>query len=135
MLKVRFFLTDPYCELSEYYAEMIPRLSQKYNLEIETICKRAAEFETDEYFELDLPMAPAVMVGGEIVTEGQWVGRHRIESMICGHLGLAVPKFDTNVLYEFLIATYIWLKRGRIRWKARNLGRTCTGLNRATFSS
>ena len=40
----------------------MPRLGQKYAIEIETISKPIADYQTDEYFELDLPTAPAVMV-------------------------------------------------------------------------
>jgi len=36
---------------------MMPRLGQKYEIEIETISKPKAEYQTDEYFELDLPVA------------------------------------------------------------------------------
>ena len=49
---------------------MMPRLGQKYAVEIETISKPIADYQTDEYFELDLPTAPAVMVAEEIVVEG-----------------------------------------------------------------
>jgi hypothetical protein len=63
-------------------------LGQKYNLEIETISKPIAEYQTDEYFELDLPAAPAVMVGEEIVVEGADVAEEHLESVICRHLGL-----------------------------------------------
>lgn len=45
------------------------RLGEKYSLDIEVIAKPKAEYETDEYFELDLPVAPAVMVGDETVFE------------------------------------------------------------------
>ena len=39
---------------------MLPSLGGKYAIEIEVISKPKAEFLTDEYFALDLPMAPAV---------------------------------------------------------------------------
>ncbi len=48
----------------------MPGLGAKYDIEFETISKPIAEYNTDEYFELDLPGAPAVMVGEEIVVEG-----------------------------------------------------------------
>jgi hypothetical protein len=48
---------------------MMPRLGQKYEIGIETISKPKAEYLTDEYFELDLPVAPAVMVGEEILVD------------------------------------------------------------------
>ena len=54
--------------------------------------KPKAEYMTDEYFELDLPVAPAVMVGDEIVVEGSDVGQHEIETEICKQLGLPLPE-------------------------------------------
>ena len=53
-----------------HFKKMMPGLGQTYDIEIETISKPKAEYTTDEYFELDLPVAPAVMVGEEIVVEG-----------------------------------------------------------------
>jgi hypothetical protein len=44
---------------------MMPRLGVRYPVEIESISKPQAEYQTDDYFELDLPVAPAVMVGGK----------------------------------------------------------------------
>lgn len=72
----------------------MPRLGQKYDIEIETISKPIAEYQTDEYFELDLPTAPAVMVGEEIVVEGTDVEEHRLETVICTHLGLPAPELQ-----------------------------------------
>jgi hypothetical protein len=72
---------------------MMPRLGQKYRVECEVISKPLAEYQTDEYFELDLPMAPAVMVGEEIVVEGSDVAEDRLETVICQHLGLPAPEF------------------------------------------
>ena len=46
---------------------------------------------TDEYFELDLPVAPAVMVGDEIVVEGKDVSENDLEAAICRQLGLREP--------------------------------------------
>jgi hypothetical protein len=70
----------------------MPRLGQRYDIEIETISKPIAEYQTDEYFELDLPTAPAVMVGEEIVVEGTDVAENRLEAVICQHLGLPAPE-------------------------------------------
>jgi len=47
---------------------------------------------TDEYFELDLPVAPAVMLGNEIVVEGIDVSEVDLEKVICRHLGLPEPE-------------------------------------------
>ncbi|MGD2269762.1 MAG: hypothetical protein PVI06_05130 [Desulfobacterales bacterium] len=68
---------------------MIPRLGDKYDIEIKTTSKPKEEYMTDEYFELDLPVAPAVMVGDEIVAEGRDVSEEKLEAVICKHLGLA----------------------------------------------
>ena len=71
---------------------MMPRLGEKYDIEMETISKPKEEYNTDEYFELDLPVAPAVMVGEEIVVEGSDVSEEKLEAVICGHLGLPTPE-------------------------------------------
>jgi hypothetical protein len=71
---------------------MMPRLGKTYDIEIETISKPKAEYSTDGYFELDLPVAPAVMVGEEIVVEGSDVSDDKLESAICKHLGLPSPE-------------------------------------------
>ena len=71
---------------------MIPVLGEKYALEIETTAKPQAEYLTDEYFELDLPVAPAVMVGEEIIVEGEDVSQETLENAICKHLGLPPPE-------------------------------------------
>ncbi len=67
-------------------------LGEKYDIEIETTSRPKAEYMTDEYFELDLPVAPAVMVAEEIVVEGEDVSREKLESVICRHLGLPQPE-------------------------------------------
>lgn len=70
----------------------MPRLGQKYKIEVETISKPKAEYQTDEYFELDLPVAPAVMVAEEIVVEGSEIPEDELEAVICRHLGLPPPE-------------------------------------------
>jgi hypothetical protein len=70
---------------------MMPRLGGKYTVDIQVIAKSKAEYQTDEYFELDLPVAPAVMVGDAIVTEGADVSQDKIETEIRRQLGLAEP--------------------------------------------
>jgi hypothetical protein len=72
---------------------MMPRLGEKYkDIEIEVISKPIAEYQNDDYFDLDLPVAPAVMVGDEIVVEGSNVGREKVETVICRCLGLPEPE-------------------------------------------
>ena len=69
----------------------MPRLGKTYNIEVEVTSKPKAEYGTDEYYELDLPVAPAVMVGDTIVTEGKDVEEIEIEKEICRQLGLPAP--------------------------------------------
>ncbi len=71
---------------------MMPRLGKKYPIEVEVTSKPIAEYQTDEYFELDLPIAPAVMVADEIVVEGADVEEHKLETVICRRLGLPEPE-------------------------------------------
>ena len=78
---------------------MLPVLEAQYDIEIELSAKPNAEYLTDEYFELDLPVAPAVMVGDEIVVEGSDVTQNRLETVICRHLGLPEPAPDKKGLF------------------------------------
>jgi hypothetical protein len=71
---------------------MMPGLGEKYEIDIETVSKPKADYLTDEYFELDLPVAPAVMVGEEILVEGDDISQDTLESAICRHLGLPEPE-------------------------------------------
>ena len=74
------------------FHEMMPRLGEKYDIEIEVMSKPIAEYQTDEYFELDLPVAPAVMVSDEIVVEGAGVSQDKVEKVICRCLGISEPE-------------------------------------------
>ncbi len=78
---------------------MMPRLGEKYkDIEIEVISKPIAEYQNDEYFELDLPVAPAVMVGEEIVVEGSNVSQDKVETVICRCLGMPEPTLQKKGL-------------------------------------
>ncbi len=70
---------------------MMPRLGRTYPVTIETTSKPKADYMTDEWFEQDLPVAPAIMAGDDIVVEGQDISDHDLESAICHHLGLKPP--------------------------------------------
>lgn len=70
----------------------MPSLGETYDIEIETISKPPAEYNTDEYFELDLPVAPAIMVGEDILTEGSDVSDEKVETAICEQLGITPPE-------------------------------------------
>lgn len=71
---------------------MLPRLGTQYGVAIEVISKPRAQYQTDEYFELELPTAPAVMVGEEILVEGSDVSEEKLEACICRCLGLPEPE-------------------------------------------
>ena len=92
MLKVKFFLNEPNGMPWKHFKKIMPRLGETFSIDIEVISKPKAEYNTDEYFELDLPVAPAVMVGDEIVTEGADVPRYDIEAAICRQLNLPLPE-------------------------------------------
>ncbi len=66
----------------------MPRLGQKYEIEVEVLSKPIAEYNTDDYFELELPVAPAIMVEDEILVEGSDVSEEKLENAIRAKLGL-----------------------------------------------
>ena len=70
---------------------MMPGRGAKYAIAFETIAKPKEDYLTDEYFELDLPVAPAVMVGEEIMVEGADISQNELGSAICQQLGLPAP--------------------------------------------
>ena len=72
----------------------MPRLGKKFQIDIETIEKPKDDYMTDEYFELDLPVAPAVMVGDEIVVEGTDVSKSKLEKVIEAHLHRQVSESE-----------------------------------------
>ena len=82
---------------------MIPRLGNKYEIEIETTEKPKDDYMTDEYFSLDLPVAPAVMVGEEIIVEGTDVSEQKLGTVICQQLGLPEPKSDKKGIFRHIL--------------------------------
>jgi hypothetical protein len=64
----------------------MPRLGAKYDIDIETIEKPKDEYMTDEYFDLDLPVAPSVMIGAEIIVEGTDIRKRKLEAAIQARL-------------------------------------------------
>ena len=82
---------------------MMPRLGGKYPIEIEAISKPKVAYTTDEYFELDLPVAPAVMVEDEILVEGSDISQAELESAICRHLGIPKPEETTDGIFSRLL--------------------------------
>lgn len=70
---------------------MIPRLGKKYSIEIEIISKPSSEYRTEGYAHLGLPLAPAIMVGGELIAQGCDADENEVEAAICRHLGILEP--------------------------------------------
>lgn len=70
---------------------MLPRLGKTYDIEIEVIEKPKADYLNDDYFALDLPVAPAIMVGDEIIVEGGDISQDKVETAICRFFGLPEP--------------------------------------------
>ncbi len=82
---------------------MVPRLGATYDIEIETISKPREEYNTKEYSELNLPVAPAIMMGEEIVVEKSDISDKKLESIICKHLGFSPPESQKKgILSRFL---------------------------------
>ncbi len=67
---------------------MLPRLGEKYEIEVEIVSKSRARYQTAEYLKLGLPLAPAVMVAEEVVKQGSNISEGKIEATIRRHLGL-----------------------------------------------
>jgi len=82
---------------------MMPRLGAKYPIEIEVTSKPIADYQTDDYFELDLPVAPAVLVGDEIVVEGSNISEDKVEAAVCRHLDLPAPAARKIGIFERLL--------------------------------
>ncbi len=76
-------------------------MGEKYkDIEIEVVSKPIAEYQCDEYFELELPVAPAIMVGDEIVVEGSDISQDKLETALCRHLGLPEPEPSKRGLFK-----------------------------------
>jgi Rad3-related DNA helicase len=67
-------------------------IGEKYDIEIETMSKPGTEYTTAEYLAQELPKAPAIIIGDEVVVEGSDVSHENLEMVICTHLGLPKPK-------------------------------------------
>jgi len=81
----------------------MPGLGEKYEIDIKTVSKPKADYLTDEYFELDLPVAPAIMVGEKILVEGSDISQNKLESAICQQLGLPEPESAPKGLIDRLL--------------------------------
>lgn len=67
---------------------MASRLGAEYPIEMETTSKPFAEYRTDEWADTELPCAPAIMIGEEVVAEGSDVTEDKVIAEIRKQLGM-----------------------------------------------
>ena len=65
---------------------MLSRLGSRAEVATEVISKSREGYRCDDYFALDLPLAPAIMVGEEIIVEGKDIDEATVEAAIRHHL-------------------------------------------------
>ena len=75
---------------------MLSRLDTKYDAEFEVISHPRDHYKTTAWQQENLPAAPAIMIGEEIVTAGKDIKEELLEAAICRHLGLPAPSTDTG---------------------------------------
>ena len=66
----------------------MPRLGQKYALDVETIAKSREAYQAETWVASGLPAAPAVMVENELAAQGPGISDEGLEAVIRRHLGL-----------------------------------------------
>jgi hypothetical protein len=67
---------------------MASRLGAEYPIEIEATSMPLAEYRTDEWAYTELPCAPAIMIGEEVVAEGSDVIEEKVVAEIRKQLGM-----------------------------------------------
>jgi len=67
---------------------MAPRLGADYPVEVEIVAKPKTEYESDEWADLDLPCAPAIVIGEEVLVEGTDIPEEKIVAAIREQLGM-----------------------------------------------
>ena len=65
---------------------MAPGLSSKYSVGIETETHTRDHYKTDEWFDTDLPRAPAIMLGDDMIVEGGDIPEDELEREILSRL-------------------------------------------------
>lgn len=79
---------------------MIPRLGEKYDIEIEVTSRPREDYNTNEYLATNLPVAPAITIDGEIVVKGRDISEKKLESVICRSLGIKESKGFLSRLFR-----------------------------------
>jgi len=65
---------------------MLPGLGDKTGVEIETVEKSREEYRSDSYAAADLPVAPAVIIDGEVIAVQNIITQSQIERLIDNRL-------------------------------------------------
>jgi hypothetical protein len=73
----------------------MPRLGQKYAIDVEVIAKSREAYQAEAYVASGLPAAPAVMVDDEVAGQGPEISEEKLEEVIRRHLRLPPSKTQT----------------------------------------
>ena len=73
----------------------MPRLGQKYAIDVETMAKSREAYQAEAYVASGLPAAPAVMVDDEVAGQGPEISEEKLEEVIRRHLRLPPSKTQT----------------------------------------
>ena len=73
----------------------MPRLGQKYAIDVEVIAKSREAYQAEAYVASGLPAAPAVMVDDEVAGQGPEISEEKLEAVIRRHLRLPTSKTQT----------------------------------------
>ena len=85
-MKLRLFLNQPNGKAWTHFLQMVPGLSTKYSVEIETETHTRDHYKTDEWFDTDLPRAPAIMLNDDVIVEGGDISEDELERVILSRL-------------------------------------------------
>jgi hypothetical protein len=72
-----------------HFKEMIPGLGEKYGITVEVFSKPREEYASEAYSKLGLPIAPAIMIGEQVLVEKSDVTLEKLELAIQRALGTA----------------------------------------------
>ena len=63
-------------------------MGAEYPIDIDVTSKPRAEYQTDDWAETELPCAPAIMIGEEVLVEGSDVTEEKVVAEIRRQLGM-----------------------------------------------
>ena len=66
--------------------QMVPRLGEKYGIEVEIISKPRETYQSDEYARFGLPAASTIMIGDEIIVQSSDIGEEQLDAAILRRL-------------------------------------------------